>query len=145
MSPYLKTSLAVLAIAAPLAAAGLPIRAPEDRRPEGMPSANRGQSAAMIFNTPGIAVPMAGFPGWARPEFARNDRGLGYRPPVALTAINEWPQPLPPSIDDARRFTLGRSPYQVIFFESRGVGYGHRGIGRRGHHGGRHLHTPLPR
>lgn len=155
--------LAVLASAVTFSSAAPVVRGPLDRRPEGMPSGNRGQSSAIIFNSPAVAAAMANIPEWARPEYARNDRNLGYRPPLALTAINEWPQPQPPSIDDARSFTLGRSPYTVIYFTSdrqsqfgRGRGgapYGrgydrgsHRGQNRGpGRGGGRNRFTPMPR
>lgn len=167
MSPMRLTTHAVLVLmtaAATLSSAAPAVRGPLERRPEGMPSGNRGQSSTMIFNGPAVAGAMADIPEWTRPEYARNDRNLGYRPPTALTAINEWPQPQPPSIDDARSFTLGRSPHAVIYFGSgrqSTVLYGRGGRGgysnhyghNRGHQqrgrgrtqGGYHRHTPLPR
>lgn len=167
MSPMRLTTHAVLVLvtaAATLSTAAPEVRGPTERRPEGMPSGNRGQSSAMIFNSPAVATAMASTPEWARPEYARNDRNLGYRPPVALTAINEWPQPQPPSIDDARSFTLGRSPHTVIYFgtsrqstalygqggwggysNNRGYNRGQQNRGRGPSRGGNQRHTPLPR
>ena len=136
----------ILAPLVPLAGCATYVHAPQARRPEGMPSGNRGQSSAMVFNTPAVASAMAGTPEWTRPEYARNDRNLGYRPPVAITAIDEWPHPAPPSIDDARRFTLGRSAATIIFFDR--PERGRRDYGRRRYnqgytpHHGDHHHAP---
>jgi hypothetical protein len=59
---------------------------------------------------------MSATPEWVRPEYARNDGALSHREPRAPTAIDEWPQPAPPSLRHPRRVTLGRSPETIIFF-----------------------------
>lgn len=91
-------------------------RAPLARRTEGLPSHNRGQSAAAVFSGPEVAWAMSDTPEWVRPEYARNDGALALREPRALTAIDEWPQPAPPSIERQRRTTISRSPETIIFF-----------------------------
>lgn len=92
------------------------IRPPQDRRPEGLPSANRGQSSAMVFSGPRVAEAMRNIPDWVRPEYARNNRNLVYAPRRALTAIDEWPQPRPPSFERQRRLTFSRTAETIIIF-----------------------------
>lgn len=123
-------------------AGAAPLMGPEMRRSEGMPSANRGQSSSMVFSGPEIAPVMAAWPDWARPEFGRNDTHLSYRQPQALTAIDEWPQPAPPSFDRYRRTTLSRSAETIIIFQR--PGYQH-GTSRFGPGYNRRHFSPLPR
>ncbi len=92
------------------------IRPLQARRPEGLPSANRGQSSAMVFSGPRVAAAMRNVPDWVRPEYARNNRHLVYTPPRALTAIDEWPQPQPPSFEHQRRLTFSRTAETIIIF-----------------------------
>ncbi len=142
------------ALLACLAGCAAPLDLPVARRSEGLPSANRGQSSAMVFAGPGVAAEMMGVPDWARPEHARNNGNLAYAEPRALTAIDEWPSVPPPTIAAQRRLTLNRNPQQIIIFTTPGAGrpggwtpggrFGPRG-GARPWGGGSWLHTPLPR
>lgn len=116
-----KTSrvVALLALAGAVSiGAAAEIRPPQDRRPEGLPSANRGQSSAMVFSGPRVAAAMRNIPDWARPEYARNNRHLVYALPRALTAIDEWPQPRPPSFEHQRRLTFSRTAETIIIFQA---------------------------
>lgn len=134
VSGFLTTGVFSVASAAPL-------MGPEMRRPEGMPSANRGQSSSMVFSGPDIAPVMAVWPDWARPEYGRNDTHLSYRQPQVPTAIDEWPQPAPPSFDRYRRTTFSRSPETIIIFQTPPIHVPSR-IGPVPHR--RHF-SPLPR
>jgi hypothetical protein len=124
---------------------------PVARRSEGLPSANRGQSSAVVFSGPAIAAAMTQVPDWVRPEYARNNGTLALAEPRALTAIDTWPQVPPPTIAAQRRTTLNRNPQQIIIFTRPGAGRGGawspggRYGPRRGPVGGRWLHTPRPR
>lgn len=112
------------------------VHAPLARRSEGIPSANRGQSSAVVFSGPEVAVAMARTPDWARPEFARNNDNLALAQPRALTAIDQWPQAPRPTIEHQRRATLSRSAQQIIIFSDGGAGaHGRHGQYRRGHRG----------
>lgn len=130
-----------LSLVALLAGCSAGIRPPMARRPEGLPSANRGQSSAMVFSGPRVAAAMADVPEWVRPEYARNNGHLVFAPPRALTAIDEWPQPAPPSIERQRRTTLSRQAGTILFFEQPGRG---REFGRGRGYNRRH-YSPRPR
>lgn len=83
----------------------------------------------MVFAGPEVALAMQGTPEWVRPEYWRNDENLSYAPPRALTAIDEWPQPAPPTIERARRTTLSRQASSVLIFgrpRDRGDNYDRR-------------------
>ena len=112
------------------------VHAPLARRSEGIPSANRGQSSAVVFSGPEVAQAMARTPDWVRPEFARNNDNLAYAQPRALTAIDQWPQAPRPTIEHQRRATLSRSAQQIIIFSDGGRGgYGRQGRSHRGQRG----------
>jgi hypothetical protein len=93
----------------------------------------------MVFNGPAVVAAMADTPDWARPEYARNDRHLTSREPRALTAIDEWPQPAPPSIEKQRRTTISRSPQTIIIY---GRGAPRGGEHRPGPDRGRQRYEP---
>ncbi|MEM7754369.1 MAG: hypothetical protein AAF297_01900 [Planctomycetota bacterium] len=64
------------------------------------------------------------------PEDFRRDDNLGYRPPVAITALDAWPQPARPQGDRVTRLRTTTNPNSLTIFRSAGdVGYrgGYRG------------------
>jgi len=122
---------------------------PIGRRSEGIPSANRGQSASVVFAGPAVAAAMSRTPDWVRPEFSRNNDNLAYARPRALTAIDQWPQAQRPSIRYERRTTLSQTAQQIIIFtngrrfQGRGGQYGNsRSYGNRGLYGNNGSYGP---
>lgn len=113
------------------------VKPPLERRSEGIPSANRGQSASVVFSGPAVAAAMSRTPDWARPEFSRNNDNLAYARPRALTALDQWPQAQRPSIQYQRRTTLSQTAQQIVIFTNGSRFQGRGGYSNGGQYQGR--------
>lgn len=107
--------LASLGLAS-LTGCAIPVYAPVAREPEGLPSAHLGKASGTVFFHPEIAAYYEDVPGQYLPEYNRNDRVLAYKPPVATTAIDSWPQPGIPDIRHHERTNVYRSDRAFIFY-----------------------------
>lgn len=90
-------------------------------------------SGAMVYTTDALGQWETEFDRYdaLRPEYARNDAVLGRRDVAAITAANQWPQPLLPIERpvEFRNFQQDRSGYGYGYYDR---GYDGRDSGRRG-------------
>jgi hypothetical protein len=115
-----------LGLSSVLCAALLVGCAPTIRGPLARPSEGFARAESDLGRSPGVIFEHSAVAAYYRDQAAarqtsfeedvRRDVALGYRPSDARTAIDDWPQERRPSLDRARRTTLGPTRSGVITF-----------------------------